>query len=148
MSVYGWKPERTEDGSWTLLHPEHGEACHSHSGGWLEARERYAPPSLAAEGFVHLSHAEQLAGTLSTHFSAYSRVVLCEVAAPSVAGDLALEPSRGGELFPHLYRALDRRELVRSWSLVREDGGFLLPSLGEHPAEDRPPGRSTTRSPK
>jgi len=44
MSVHGWEPERTEDGSWTLRHPEHGEACHSHSGAWLEARERYAHP--------------------------------------------------------------------------------------------------------
>jgi tRNA U34 5-methylaminomethyl-2-thiouridine-forming methyltransferase MnmC len=44
VTVNGWTPERTEDGSWTLRHPEHGEACHSHSGAWLEARERYAGP--------------------------------------------------------------------------------------------------------
>lgn len=37
-----WRPEETEDGSWTLVHGEHGEACHSRSGAWLEAWERYA----------------------------------------------------------------------------------------------------------
>ena len=40
----GWRPERTADGSWTLRHPGHGEACHSRDGAWLEARERYVVP--------------------------------------------------------------------------------------------------------
>ena len=35
---------RTEDGSWTLLHPIHGEGCHNRAGAWLEAQERYAVP--------------------------------------------------------------------------------------------------------
>jgi chorismate dehydratase len=37
-----WTFERTDDGSPTLRHTGHGEACHSTSGAWLEARERYA----------------------------------------------------------------------------------------------------------
>lgn len=37
-----WEPLRTEDGSWTLVHREHGQACHSEAGAWTEARERYA----------------------------------------------------------------------------------------------------------
>ena len=40
----GWTPAQTADGSWTLLHPRHGEACHNRSGAWLEALERYARP--------------------------------------------------------------------------------------------------------
>ncbi len=40
----GWIPVRTEDGSSTLRHPLHGEACHSLSGAWLQARERYVGP--------------------------------------------------------------------------------------------------------
>ncbi|MBC8451309.1 MAG: hypothetical protein H8D72_01235 [Planctomycetes bacterium] len=39
-----WPPVRTEDGSWTLSHPGHGQACHSRSGAWLESLERYAIP--------------------------------------------------------------------------------------------------------
>ena len=35
-------PLRTDDGSWTLLHPVHGEACHSRAGAWEEALERHA----------------------------------------------------------------------------------------------------------
>lgn len=37
-----WKAHRTADGSWTLAHPVHGESCHSSSGAWQQARERYA----------------------------------------------------------------------------------------------------------
>jgi tRNA U34 5-methylaminomethyl-2-thiouridine-forming methyltransferase MnmC len=37
-----WVPLRTADGSTTLVHPVHGEACHSRAGAWQEARERYA----------------------------------------------------------------------------------------------------------
>ncbi len=39
-----WKRITTADGSWTLEHPEHGEACHSRYGAWMEARERYCIP--------------------------------------------------------------------------------------------------------
>lgn len=37
-----WKPLVTADGSPTLRHPVHGQACHTADGAWLEARERYA----------------------------------------------------------------------------------------------------------
>jgi len=39
-----WTPVRTDDGTWTLRDELVGEACHSSSGAWLEARERYALP--------------------------------------------------------------------------------------------------------
>lgn len=44
-----WKLAMTGDGSPTLLHPVHGSACHSDSGAWLEARERFAVPCQLAE---------------------------------------------------------------------------------------------------
>ena len=37
-----WRALRTDDGSWTLLHPIHGQACHDTAGAWTQARERYA----------------------------------------------------------------------------------------------------------
>ena len=36
-----WRRVLTEDGTWTLAHPEHGEACHSTVGARLESLERY-----------------------------------------------------------------------------------------------------------
>lgn len=85
----------------------------------------WAPPSLASEGFLHLSFARQLQGTLEVHFATADEVWLLEVDPEAVAADLALEPSRGGELFPHLHRALGREEVLGWWRLVRNDGGTL-----------------------
>jgi len=45
----GWTPRATQDGSWTLEHAGLGEACHSLSGAWTEALERYARPTRLAE---------------------------------------------------------------------------------------------------
>lgn len=39
-----WEVADTADGSWTLVHPGHGQACHSRAGAWGEAVERYALP--------------------------------------------------------------------------------------------------------
>lgn len=60
------------------------------------------------DGYVHLSTRDQVAGTLARHFAGVS----CRIAAFDAAGfgaALKWEPSRGGELFPHLYAALPVR---------------------------------------
>jgi tRNA U34 5-methylaminomethyl-2-thiouridine-forming methyltransferase MnmC len=52
-----WTHLKTDDGSLTLVHPVHGEACHSRAGAWQQARERYAKACRLAEfgdGPVHL----------------------------------------------------------------------------------------------
>lgn len=63
------------------------------------------------DGFVHLSTAAQLEGTLARHFAGETGLVVAEVA---VAEDPALrwETSRGGALFPHLYRPLRRADVT------------------------------------
>lgn len=45
----GWSAVQTGDGSWTLRHPVHNEACHSLAGAWQESLERYARPCRIAE---------------------------------------------------------------------------------------------------
>jgi len=41
MTTKRWRREWTADGSPTLVHPEHGEACHNRVGAWLESWVRY-----------------------------------------------------------------------------------------------------------
>ncbi len=80
-------------------------------------------PSLATEGFVHLSFLDQLQGTLDTHFSGVEKVVVLEIDRESVHAELRFEPSRGGALFPHLYRALDLSgDVIARVEMGREDG--------------------------
>jgi uncharacterized protein (DUF952 family) len=105
-------------------------------GPWREADPTapWAPPSLAEEGFLHFSFAHQLEGTLALHFRGVEEVWLLELDPESVADRLLLEPSRGGEDFPHLHRALGREEVLGWWSLRREGSGPLpLPDLAAPP---------------
>lgn len=79
--------------------------------------ETWAPPSLATEGFVHLSLAEQLEGTLAAHFPAEEELLLLELRPERLEAELRFEPSRGGALFPHLYRALRDEDILGWWRL-------------------------------
>jgi len=60
----------------------------------------------ARDGFIHFSTAAQLAGTLAKHFAGHRELLLVAVEAGALGEALKWEPSRGGDLFPHLYAAL------------------------------------------
>jgi uncharacterized protein (DUF952 family) len=63
------------------------------------------------DGYIHLSTDAQMAGTLAKYFAGEVVTVLTLDTDP--LGDaLRWEASRGGMLFPHLYRALDRRDVI------------------------------------
>ena len=82
----------------------------------------WAPPSLTLEGFVHLSFESQLHGTLALHFPADEELYLLELDARRLEADLRLEASRGGALFPHLYRALEVTDILGWWALPPAEG--------------------------
>ena len=63
-------------------------------------------PVDVADGYVHFSTAEQLAATLARHVAGENDLALLACDAEALAPDLRWEPSRGGALFPHLYREL------------------------------------------
>ncbi|ABD09306.1 Protein of unknown function DUF952 [Rhodopseudomonas palustris HaA2] len=76
---------------------------------WREAEEAGVYRGSAddgRDGFIHFSTAEQLAGTLARHFAGQTGLKLIAVDAEGLGPALRWEPSRGGELFPHLYGEL------------------------------------------
>jgi uncharacterized protein (DUF952 family) len=81
-----------------------------------------------SDGYVHLSTAAQLPETLALHFRGQDDLVLLAVRTDAVAADLKWEPSRGGELFPHLYGPLPTTAVAWTAPLsVRADGSAELP---------------------
>jgi uncharacterized protein (DUF952 family) len=83
----------------------------------------------SADGFIHLSSADQLEGTLAKHFAGQDDLVLLAIATPKLGERLRWEPSRGGALFPHLYGALDFDALVWDEPLeLGADGRHRLPA--------------------
>lgn len=58
------------------------------------------------DGFIHFSTKNQLAGTLQKHYVGQTDLVLLSIEADTLGDALKWEPSRGGDLFPHLYAPL------------------------------------------
>ncbi|ODT73197.1 MAG: hypothetical protein ABS75_00505 [Pelagibacterium sp. SCN 63-23] len=78
----------------------------AHTFSYAPARSagRYAGmPIDARDGYMHFSTAAQLAETLRLHFKGEADLVLLAVRAADLGESLVWEPSRGGQLFPHLY---------------------------------------------
>jgi uncharacterized protein (DUF952 family) len=85
-------------------------------------------PDDLRDGYVHLSTADQVAGTLVKYFADVPDLILLAVDPAVLGAELRYEPSRGGALFPHLYaplpfgacQALALRALPdASWQAVR-----------------------------
>ncbi|KIC43170.1 hypothetical protein RA27_07665 [Ruegeria sp. ANG-R] len=69
------------------------------------------------DGFVHFSTAEQAAETAAKHFAGIEGLVLLACNAEEMGDDLKWEVSRGGALFPHLYRQIRMADVIWSCAL-------------------------------
>lgn len=85
-----------------------------------------APVDLA-DGYIHFSTAAQVAETAAKHFATESDLVLVAVDAERLGADLRWEPSRGGQLFPHLYRDLRLDDVLWDKSLPLGSAGHIFP---------------------
>jgi uncharacterized protein (DUF952 family) len=64
------------------------------------------------DGYIHLSAADQLQGTLHKHFAGQSGLVIAEVDLAALGDAVKWEVSRGGALFPHVYGPLPMAALL------------------------------------
>ena len=85
-----------------------------------------APVDLA-DGFIHFSTAAQLPGTAAKHFAGQDGLMLAAADAASLDDALKWEPSRGGALFPHLYRALYSAEILWCEPMPLTAQGHVIP---------------------
>ena len=101
---------------------------------WLAAEREGAFRGAAhdlRDGFLHLSAPHQVAGTLATHYAGTAGLVLLTVDGVALAASHTLkwEPSRGGELFPHLYASLPVALVTRVSPLSLDASGkHVLPA--------------------
>ena len=84
-------------------------------------------PIDVADGFIHFSTAAQVAETAARHFATQSDLVLVAFHTEPFGPDLKWEASRGGALFPHLYRALALSDVVWDKSLPLGATGHIFP---------------------
>lgn len=83
-----------------------------------------------ADGYIHFSTAAQAGETARRYFSGQTDLVVLEVEAGDLGEALAWEPSRGGDMFPHLYAALPvAKVLAVHEAPLGADGVPILGSL-------------------
>lgn len=98
----------------------------------LAAGELTGTPVDLADGYIHFSTAAQLKETLDRHYRGQSGLVLATIEPDLLPQALKWEPSRGGQLFPHLYAPLPLSAVTAHRPLeARPDGGFDLPETGQ-----------------
>jgi uncharacterized protein (DUF952 family) len=104
---------------------------------WSAARRAgsYAPPSLAAEGFIHCSTLEQLAATANAFYRGNRDLVVLCIEESRLGVRLRFEPpadasdARASERFPHLYGPLNPGAVGRVIDFpCADDGTFTLPA--------------------
>ncbi len=76
------------------------------------------------DGFIHFSTASQLEGTVRKHYAGQTDLMLLAIDADSLGESLKWEPSRDGDLFPHLYGPLliSSIEAAQDLAMSPEDG--------------------------
>ena len=88
-----------------------------------------APVDLA-DGYIHFSTAAQARETAARHFTGQADLVLVAVTVAALGPALKWEPSRGGNLFPHLYGPLPVSAAASVVPLpLGADGGHIFPLL-------------------
>ncbi|MCB1401175.1 MAG: DUF952 domain-containing protein [Rhodobacteraceae bacterium] len=91
------------------------------------AGETAGAPVDLEDGFIHFSTGAQVTETAARHFATESDLVLVAAEADALGPALKWEPSRGGALFPHLYRRLKLSEVVWDKSLPLGATGHIFP---------------------
>ena len=85
-------------------------------------------PVDVSDGFIHFSTADQMKETAAKHFAGQADLVLVAVDTHQLGEHLKWEPSRGGDLFPHLYGKLQTTAAVNVQPLpLASDGTHQFP---------------------
>lgn len=84
-------------------------------------------PVDVADGFVHFSTAAQLLETAERHFAGETGLVVLALEETRLGEALRWEPSRGGQLFPHLYRSLRLSDVTWARPMGAGNTGHALP---------------------
>jgi len=102
-----------------------------------QASGEYRPPSLDTEGFIHASLPEQVLSVANRFYAGQNDLLLLWIDPRRVSASIRYEPA-DGELFPHIYGALelDAVQVVRPFPGDAEGIFRRLPPPGSESQDD------------
>jgi uncharacterized protein (DUF952 family) len=98
---------------------------------WEQARSaaEYQAPSLAEEGFIHCSQDhDQLLRVANRIYAGRTDMAVLELDTDRLTAPLQREPSRSGEIYPHIHGSINTDAVTRWWPLpLNASGKFFVP---------------------
>jgi uncharacterized protein (DUF952 family) len=97
---------------------------------WQQAQAigAYRGDTLATEGFIHTSTGAQVARTANRFYHGRAGLVLLAIDPARLAAELRYEAASDGELFPHIYGALNLDAVTVAHDFMpAPDGSFTFP---------------------
>ncbi|MEJ7849345.1 MAG: DUF952 domain-containing protein [Pyrinomonadaceae bacterium] len=72
---------------------------------WEQFKDKplYEAESLATEGFIHCSYADQLEAVLKRYYENAGTVLILSIETDKLMSELVEEPSTNNEIYPHIY---------------------------------------------
>ena len=84
----------------------------------------YEAPSLAGEGFIHCSADEaQTLRVAARIYAGRPGLIVLDVDTDRLTAEVKREPSRSGEIYPHIYGRINRDAVVRMRELKLDTDG-------------------------
>jgi uncharacterized protein (DUF952 family) len=80
------------------------------------------------DGYIHLSTAAQARETARLHFAGVTNLLLVAIDEAVLADHLKWEPSRGGQLFPHVYGVIDPTQILWARPLPWDGTAHVFPA--------------------
>jgi uncharacterized protein (DUF952 family) len=98
---------------------------------WLEAKEKnqfIGSKKDLADGYIHFSGEAQVEGTLKNFYIKQKNLILLKVVTLKL-NHLIWEQASDGNMFPHLYSALDISNVIDVFEIIlKNDGTYILPT--------------------
>lgn len=89
--------------------------------------ETLGAPIDLEDGYIHFSTPAQAGVTAAKYFAGVEELMLVACEADDMGAALKWEPSRGGDLFPHLYRPMTMADVLWVKPLPIVDGVHQFP---------------------
>jgi uncharacterized protein (DUF952 family) len=80
--------------------------------------EKYAPPSLIHEGFIHFSFANQIPGVIDRYYRDQKNLLVLKINKQKLLSRLVVENLAGTGSYPHLYGELNLDAVVANYPLL------------------------------
>jgi glutathione S-transferase len=88
-----------------------------------DSDQPYRADSLASEGFIHCSFADQVAHSANRFYADAQNLLVLHIDPARLTRPLREEASGSGEWFPHIYGPINRDAVVTAQALTRGADG-------------------------